>query len=524
VNNSLEQISRTARAAARARDWYRVKACAKEILRRRRDDAEGHFLVGLAENAANRPQQAARAFSRAIAADGDRYDAGVELAAHHMRQHDYNAAAALLDRYESLLGNSPRYLDMAATIYTNIGLPDKGWPLYRRANELQPGVDSLRASLAACSVYVGKIDEAREIYRELLEKNPRHQRNHYELSRLARATDSAHVEQMTDVLHASDRDPAKNIYLYYAIGKELEDLERWDEAFRYYTLAGDAAASVARYDVETDIRTIDKVIQVCNKEWLSGGADPGERATSAPCPIFVVGLPRTGTTLTERILSCHSAIGSVGETYFMQRTISNESGGGSGEGMSPAIIDEAARKEVQRITAGYLESVAYKLGDDPLFVEKFPENFLYLGFIAKAFPGSPLICLDRNPMDACFALYKQSFFRYAYTQEDLARYYVAHRRLREHWHGLLGDRMLTLDYENLVLDQEGETRRLLAGVGVAFEDSCLNFEHNDRASNTASTVQIREKMHSRSVGRWRKFERQLRPLRAHLEAAGIDVG
>jgi len=507
-----------------ARDWQRVKACAKEILRRRRDDAEGQFLVGLVESAANRPQQAVRAFSRAIEADESRYDAGVELATQYMRQHDYNAAAAVLDRYESLMSNSPRYLDMAATVYTNIGFPEKGWPLYRRANELQPGVDSLRARFAACSVYVGKIDEATEIYRQLLEKNPGHQRNHYELSRLGRATDESHVEQMIDVLHSSGLAPAKNIYLYYAIGKELEDLERWDEAFRYYSKAGDAAASVSRYDVDADIQVIDKVIEVCSKDFMSGHAVDAAPTKSTPCPIFIVGLPRTGTTLTERILSCHSAIGSVGETYFMQRAIKRASGVESKEGMSPVIIEKAARTDARKIATGYLDSVAYKLGEDPLFVEKFPENFLYLGFIALAFPRSPIICLNRNPMDTCFALYKQSFFRYAYTLEDVGRYYLAYRRLQQHWRELLRDRMIEVDYEDLVVDQEAETRRLLAGAGVDFEESCLNFEQNDRASNTASTVQIREKMHSRSVGRWRKFEAQLRPLRAQLENAGIDVG
>lgn len=510
--------------AVSARDWYRVKACAKEILRTRRNDAEGYFLVGLAEVAANRTQQAIKAFSRAIEADEGRYDAGVELAAQYVRQHDYAAAAALLGQFESLMNNSPRYLDMAATIYTNIGLPEKAWPLYRLANELQPGVDRLGANLAACSVYVGKIDEARDIYRQLLEKNPGHQRNHYELSRLSRATDASHVEQMIGVLHSEDRPPAKNIYLYYAIGKELEDLEQWDEAFRYYALAGDAAASVARYDVDADIRVIDKVIDVCNEDWLSGNTGETESSTSAFCPIFVVGLPRTGTTLTERILTCHSGIGSVGETYFMQRSIKKESGVEAKEGMSPLIVDKAASKDIGNIAAGYLDSVAYKLGNDSLFVEKFPENFLYLGFIAKAFPESPLICINRNPMDACFALYKQSYFRYAYTLDDLARYYVAYRRLLEHWRGLLGERMIELGYENLVFDQEAETRRLLAGVGVGFEENCLKFERNERASNTASTVQIREKMHSRSVGRWRKFEAQLQPLRVQLENAGIDVG
>ena len=226
----IQQFSITARKAVQARDWATVRACAKEIIGRQRDNAEGYFLQGLAEKAANRPEQAIKLFSRALGFDDKRYDAAVEMAGQYLRLHQYGEAAELLERYQALLGNSPLYLDMAGTIYTNIGQPEKGWPLYKKANDLQPGIPSLQANFATCNVYVGKIDEAREIYRSLLDKAPDHQRNHYELSRLGRAKDSVHVEQMQAVVEAKKLPPEKNIYIYYALGKELEDLERWDES------------------------------------------------------------------------------------------------------------------------------------------------------------------------------------------------------------------------------------------------------------------------------------------------------
>jgi LPS sulfotransferase NodH len=126
-------------------------------------------------------------------------------------------------------------------------------------------------------------------------------------------------------------------------------------------------------------------------------------------------------------------------------------------------------------------------------------------------------------MDVCFALYKQSYFRYAYDFEDLGQYYVAYNKLYEHWHEVLGDRLIEVEYEALVSDPETETRKLLDRVGLEFEEACLSFEKNRAASNTASTVQIREKAHTRSVLRWQRYEEQLRPLREFLEAAGIEV-
>lgn len=523
MKRSLQQLSAVARKAVQLKDWPQVRSCAREIIGRSRDNSEGYFLLGLFEKSSNRREQAIKAFSRAISLDEGRYDAAVELAGQYLRLHRHGEAVALLEKQESRLDNSPVYLDMAGTLYTNAGVPEKGWPLYKKANELQPDVSSLQANLAACSVYVGKIEEARELYRKLLDKTPDHQRNHYELSRLGKAEDSRHIDQMKTILESKRLQPKQNIYVYYALGKELEDLERWDEAFDYYKLAGDAAASVANYDVATDVALIDKVIEICNSDWLADNAN--EEASKEPekTPIFIVGLPRTGTTLTERILSSHSQIESASESFFMQIVLKQVSGVRTTDNMSPAIIEVASRKDVAKITEGYMQSISYRLGDKLLFIEKFPENFLYLGFIAKAFPHARMIHLNRNPMDACFAMYKQSFFRYAYVLDDLGPYYVAYNRLHQHWRRVLGDRLIEVDYEAMVNDQENQTRRLLDAIDVEFEPACLNFEKNKAASNTASTVQIREKVHTRSVYRWKRFEKQLKSLKSYLEGAGIKV-
>ena len=455
--------------------------------------------------------------------DDQRYDAAIELAGQYLATGQFAEAVTVLQRYEAQLGHSPRYLDMAGTIYTNAGLPDRAWPLYKRANELQPGVGSVQANLAACSVFVGELDAAKAIYRRLLDNYPNRQRNHYALSRIETATDSVHIEQMKNVLDSTEMAAERNIFLYYAIGKELEDLEQWDEAFKYYEMAGNAAVAAANYDVTADLRLIEKVVEVCDTDWLSSGINQTEPHSSGKTPIFIVGLPRTGTTLVERIVSCHSQVESVGETFFMQSELRRASRTRSGESMSEAVIEAASRKPIELIADGYLEAVSYKFGAKPVFIEKFPENFLYLGFIAKAYPQARIVCVTRNPMDACFAMFKQSYFRYAYTLDDLGRYYVAHSRLLDHWREALDDRMIEVEYESLVSDQEGQTRRLLDQLGLPFEEACLEFHQNITPSNTASAVQVREKMHSRSVNRWRHFAVHLQPLQTYLENAGITL-
>ncbi len=520
MTRTTEQLSITARQAARARDWRRVGACARELIRRPDASAEGHFLLGLAEKAARRPRAAVDAFRTACTQDAARYDAAVEAAAQLVALGRFGEAVHLVRDCESRLDRSPRYLQMAATVYLNAGLPANAWPLFRQADALQPGIDALRAGLAECSVYVGRIDAAAEIYRELLARNPGHQRNHYALSRLQRATDSTHLDAMRAILETNGQPDERNIYLLYAIGKECEDLGRWDEAFDSYSRAGAAAARVAGYDVDDDVRLVDAIIETCDADWLTAGiAEPGDSRT----PVFVTGLPRSGTTLVERVLGLHSGVESAGETWFLQQAVRRVSGIESSERMTAAMIPAAARSQPGRIGEDYLSNVVYKLDGKPAFIEKFPENFLYLGFIAREFPNARIVHVHRHPMDNAFGLFRQSYFRYAYRLEDLAAFLPAWERLATHWRNVLGDRIVDVRYEDFVTRPDAEIRRLLAAVGLPFEEACLHVENNLSASNTASAVQVREPMHTRSIGHWRHFASGLAPLEAHLRAEGVEL-
>jgi len=526
MKNELSQISITARKAIQSQDWATVAACANEIIRLDQNSAEGYFLAGVVERVAQKPLKAAQAFEKSLALDTNRYDAAIELANQYSIARRNGDVAELLAKYEGKLDNSPIYLDLAGTVYTEIGMPQKAWPLYKKATDLQPGVDLFQANLAACGVYLGKIDEAQDIYRSLLQRFPNHQRNHYQLSRLGKVKDSTHIEQMKEILRLGDGTPDKNVFLYYAIGKELEDLGLWEESFEYYKKAGDAVTSVANYDVAPDITLIDTIIDVCNAEWFE--SDTGESTVddSGKTPIFVVGLPRTGTTLTERIVSSHSQVESVGETLFLQMVVRRESGVHSIENMNSEMIEAVAKKDLGLIAKGYVDTLVYRLGDEPMFIDKLPFNFLFLGLIAKAWPNARIIHLGRNPMDSCFSMYKQVFtwaYKFSYSLDGLGHYYVAYDRLRKHWRQLLKDRLIEVEYESLVADQEGQTRLLLDKLGLEFEQGCLDFDQNKAPSATASSVQVREKVHSQSVNKWERFAKQLQPLRQHLENAGIVV-
>lgn len=520
ASDAILGLSRHGRRAVEIGEWARVHECARQILESDRHHPEGHFLWGLAEKAARRPRAAASAFEAALAADSGRYDAAIELAYQYGVLLRHAEARKLLQQFTPRLENSPLYLNLAGMAYSMLSLHGDALPLYRKAYALQPGVDLFQANLASCSVFMGAIDEARTLYRALLDRFPNHQRNHYQLARIERARDATHVEEMKSVLKATQLPHDRNIFLYYALGKELEDLERWEEAFEYYRLAGDTISEMGKYDVAADLQLIERVMETCTSSWLS---DRPAAEASSPAPIFIVGLPRTGTTLTERILSSHSCVSTLGETRFLEMALLGTAGQPDAQGASEAIIATAARADSSGIARRYREAAQYRLEPHPYFIDKLPENILHAGFIAKGFANARIVHLRRHPMDACFAMYKQSFFKFAYSLNDIGRYYVAYSRLARHWREVIGDRWIDVDYESLVSDPDRQIRQLLERVGLEFEPACLAFERNTAHSATASAAQVREKAHTRSIGRWKHFASPLEPLRKFLIESGIDV-
>lgn len=523
MNQEIANLSVAGRKAATMGDWSTVQLCADGVLKRDPDAAEGYFLSGLHAKGTQHPNQAIAAFETVLALDSARYDAAIELASQLSVARRNAEVLAVIDQYEGALDNSPLYLNMAASIYTDIGMPERAWPLFNKACDLQPDVDLFQSNRATCAVYVGELDIAKDIYRSLLRKNPGHRRNHYQLARLQRAENQKHVQEMEAILRASNAPESQNIFLYFALGKQYEDLGQWDRAFDYFERAGNAVMLVANYDLQSDLDVVDCIIETCDTDWLQQGTNAAE---SNKTPLFITGLPRTGTTLTERIIASHSKVSSVGETEFLQMNLRRESGVHTVEKMSPEMIRAVAGLPAEKIASTYLESISYRLADTPIFIDKLPFNVLYLGFIARAWPGKPIVLLQRNPMDACFSMFKQVFtwaYKYSYSLENLGRYYVAYERLCQHWIELLGEQLVRLNYEELVSDQERQTRQLLDAVGLPFEEACLNFEQNTTPSSTASSIQVRQKIHTGSVGRWKHYEAQLQPLQSYLESNGIST-
>lgn len=499
--------------ALASKDWDKLASSSQTLIESYPFEPDGYALQGQLAKLSARPNIAISLFTKALELAPSRYDAAIELAEQLVTVKENGQALSLIDRYEKVISDSPRYLNSAGTSLVGIGLIDRAIPLFKKATQLQPDIQLFKANLASALVYAGDVLEAEALYRNLLAENPHHQRNHYQLARVATAKNFDHVEAMKTSISQNSQPDQNNIFIYYALGKELEDLSQWDEAFYYYKKAGDAATRAANYDLTEDLAYLEASKASCNTDWITKTNPAAD--TAAPTPIFILGLPRTGSTLLERMLSSHSHIHSLGETQFLPISVRLHSGVASTLQLTPEMITGASNADPNNIQKEYLNRIQYRLKPTEYFIEKLPYNSLFVGIIKKSFPNSKIIIVDRDPIDSCFSMYKQPFtwaYKYSYNLENLANYYLSFQELMQHWKINFGEEIYSVKYESLVTAPTETIRDTLNYLQLDFEPACTNPEENKNASTTASSVQVREKLYTSSIKKWEKFENHLRPL------------
>jgi hypothetical protein len=302
---------------------------------------------------------------------------------------------------------------------------------------------------------------------------------------------------------------AQEIRLRYALGKYFDDLARYDEAFGTYRRANDLTKRYrSSYDPRKLTRRVDRVIGSFDAAFLR---QRQSEASASELPVFIIGMPRSGTSLTEQILASHPAVFGAGELPFWNRCFN---------AFEAAVLKgESVPTMMSAMAHGYLERLRTFSETALRVVDKMPANFLYAGMIHAVFPRARIIHMQRHPLDTCLSIYFQNFFNmgaYANDLEHLAHYYREYVRITDYWRSLLpSSAFLEVPYEALVADQEGWTRRMLEFLGLPWDPRCLDFQDTDRVVITASRWQVRQRISSGSVGRWRNYEKHLGPLR-HL--------
>lgn len=414
--------------------------------------------------------------------------------------------------------------DTLGVIYTQIGAHEPAAAAFRNAVAQAPDQPAFRYNLATALVASGEIDAAETEIEACLALDPRHWRAHLALAQLRRQTpEHNHVERLQGLLsqHGKTGDSGALINLQLALAKEQEDLGHYPQALDNYTRAKAVAAKQVSYSPHDDAA----LFQAITESFPVGAPQPSGFPTREP--IFVIGLPRSGTTLVERIISSHSSVQSAGELQNFARALKHLSGS-----TTPALIDldtvlQARQVDSRQLGDLYLSSTRPDTGSRPHFLDKMPHNFLYASWIASALPQAKIICLRRNPMDSCLSNFRQVFaadsvfLGYSFNLLDTGRYYVLFDRLMAHWRTVFPNRMLEVQYETLVEEQEATSRRIIDFCGLPWEETCLGFEHNPAPVTTASAVQVRAPMYRSALGRWKKYGSGLDDLQRLLRDAGI---
>ena len=304
---------------------------------------------------------------------------------------------------------------------------------------------------------------------------------------------------------------AQEISLRYALGKYFDDVKEYDDAFTHYRRANELAKRhAARYDGKKLTQRVDQIIASFDKSFV---AERRDGASASELPILVVGMPRSGTSLTEQILASHPSAFGAGEVIFWDAAYD------AYRDAEPAARNGADRMAgLARDYLGRLESLS---GGAERVVDKLPANFLHAGLVHAALPRARIIHMQRHPFDTCLSIYFQNFFNigaYAHDLGDLAHFYGEYVRITDHWRAVLpASALLEVPYEGLIGDQEGWTRRMLDFVGLPWDPRCLDFHKTDRVVITASKWQVRQKIHSASSGRWRNYEKFLGPLQGLVD-------
>lgn len=510
---------------ARARgDHAQAGQLAVQATRLDANCAEAHHLAGLACLDTQQLSRALEHLNRAVAIETENAEYATYFARALAISCRYGHALQVANIAYALTPADPLTLDVLGGVYMQCNAFERANTMFRRAVAALPDHAVVRFNAAVTATFTGNLAAAETHFDACVARMPTYWPAYGLRSRLRRQTpDNNHVDTLRALLAAHAGDVDAQTHLHSALAKECEDLGDYAAAFEHMRLGKAAARTRVDYRPEQDRVMVDALIAAFP---TTVSTDKGYGSDE---PIFVVGMPRSGTTLVERILSSHPDVHSAGELMDFGTQLCRLAPTGAPAKLTPELIAQSHRYDWHQLGLRYVDATRPQTALKPHFIDKLPHNFLNLGLIAKALPKAKIVCLRRHPLDTCLSNFREAFAEnsafhgYSFDLLDIGRFYIQFDRMMAHWNAVLPGRILQVDYETLVAEQEATTRKLLTHCELEWHDACLAFQNNPSAVATASTAQVREGMHRRAVGRWEKFRPWLGPLEELLNEAGIDT-
>lgn len=438
-----------------------------------------------------------------------------------LKRHKHRQAREQMQKLLALEPDNPIYRTTLATIDTGFGHYDLALPLYRTLAAESPHEAELQLSIGHAEKTLGHQNEAIEAYRAATLIRPQFGEAFWSLANLKtyRFSD-VEIDRMNQAEQASNIPLVDRYHLCFALGKALEDRGEYARSFAYYERGNELKKNDCRYRAEPLERNAAQQSVICTRDFFEARRGFGSQSSA---PIFIVGLPRSGSTLIEQILASHSRVEGTMELADIPRTVQELQGREVADGVPryPGVMGEMSADEFTHMGEKYLsDTLVYRRGK-PHFIDKMPNNFRHISLIHLMLPNAKIIDARREPMACCFSNYKQLFAsgqQFTYSIDDISRYYRMYMRLMEHWDRALPGKILRVQHEDLIDDIDTQVRRILEFCSLEFEPGCIEFHKTRRTVHTASSEQVRRPINRDGVDQWRHFEPWLETLKEALSS------
>jgi len=522
MSETLKKLTIKAALALNKGAFAALESYAKQILQLDNTYADAWFFLSLSATERRKISVAIELVDRALALSGR----NLEYVAHKARLHTMvgqkEAAVAAADYAMSLGPEQSLVLDTLGVVYSRFEMQDQAREVLRLSVSLMPDNAQFQFNLASVEQFLGNAGGAEQGYRDAIRVKPDFYRAYWALSELEKNLGaSGRLPDLEVLAKRTNLAPEDRLYLGHALSREYEKNGRYKSAFHALRKGKEGMRAKVGYHIADDKKMFEAIKQAFPVEADVTLGDLGNQN------IFVLGMPRSGTTLIDRILSTHSRIVSMGEVQYFARAMKEVSGEKSQKMLDSELVIASRHVDFSEVGRRYLFKVGEWTGIKEFSLDKMPLNFLYVGFILKALPGAKIVCVRRHPVDTCLANYRQlfamnfSYYNYHYDLKDTAEYYCLFDALMAHWKAVFPGRFLEVDYEDIVAKPEPTVRELCNFVNVGFETAGLEFYKSKVPVSTASAMQVREPIYSSAVGRWKHYGDLLAPVFEVLSKNGI---
>lgn len=527
MTDDIKKLHKQAQQAIGKGEYKQAHQFIINILSKDKYFADGYFLLGMIASAHHNNVKAIELIKQAIVLAPKQVEYIAHLAKHYALLHDHVQAlhhADIAAKLTQSLANKPALtFDTIGVAYSQIGLHQKAVPFFQHAVAANKHNEFFFFNLGASLKFIGDFNAARKAYEKAISLQPNYCKAHAALTSLGNITsNNNHIDRLT-TLYQQLTQSDDLLYIGHALAREYEALGDYAAAYKYLSQSKKVKVAQLKYQFSDDknvFSTLDELFRSTemnniNSDSFASGYDSDEA-------LFVVGMPRTGTTLVERILSKHSAVTSAGELQHFGLLLKELSKTTTNKVIDKETLVAAASINFSELGQKYIKSTRAITGSTAKFVDKMPLNVLYAGFIIKSLPKAKIICLDRGSLDTIVSNYRQlfsvnfSYYNYAYDLNTTAQFYHQFKQLTQLWLRLFPENFYVVNYEKLVNSPEEEAKKVIEFCGLDWQDECLDIHKNLAPVATASAVQVRQPINNKSVGNWKKYKAYLTEVSEYL--------